>query len=257
MKQEHFIQAANRRLRVQQIGHIQANAPTLVFLHGGIDSIEMWRDFPEQVHEATGLCVIVYERWGHGQSEPLTEFREYDTRAEEAGEPLLDLFKHFGLTDVILVGHSYGGVISLVAASLHTEVVCAVVSIVPQMLIHDQCLAGAQEAKEAFENGDLRKKLFKFHGEGLDILFYDWINRVNSEAYQAEDCTQYLQQISCPVLQIFGKEDGFGYLPNLDLSKKHIPSQLSVKVVPDAGHYVHLDAKETVINEVKEFFLTL
>lgn len=63
MKQEHFIQAANRRLRVQQIGHIQANAPTLVFLHGGIDSIEMWCDFPEQV-QATGLSVIVYERWG-------------------------------------------------------------------------------------------------------------------------------------------------------------------------------------------------
>ena len=244
MKQEYFIRAAGRRLRVLQIGDIQVNSPTLVFLHGGIDCIEMWRDFPEQVHKLTGLAVIVYDRWGHGQSEPLTEFRERDTRAEEANEPLLDVFKHFNLTNVILVGHSYGGVISLIAASLHKEIIRGVVSIVPQMLIHSLCLAGVEEAKEGFENGNLRKKLFKFHGEGLDTLFYDWINRVNSETYQAEDCSQYLQQVTCPVLQIYGKEDVYGYLPNLDLSEKNIPSKLSINVIPDAGHYVHLEAKK-------------
>ncbi|HIF17986.1 MAG: alpha/beta hydrolase [Methylophilaceae bacterium] len=257
MKQEHFIQAAGHRLRALQLGNIQAGSPTLVFLHGGIDTIEMWRDFPEQVHQSTGLSVIVYDRWGHGQSEPLTEFRECDTRAEEADEPLLDIFKHFGLTNVILVGHSYGGVISLIAASLHTGIIRGVVSIVPQMLIHPLCLAGVEDAKEGFENGNLQEKLQKFHGEGLDTLFYDWINRVNSSSYQAEDCSQYLQKITCPILQIYGKEDVYGYLPNLELSEKHIPSKLSINVVPDAGHYVHLEAKETVVNAVKEFCLTL
>ena len=62
MKQEHFIQAAGRRLRVLQIGDINASTPTLVFLHGAIDCIEMWRDFPNQVHQSTGLAVIIYDR---------------------------------------------------------------------------------------------------------------------------------------------------------------------------------------------------
>ena len=141
MKQEHFIQAAERHLRVHQLGHLNANTPTLVFLHGAIDCIEMWRDFPEKVHQATGLTVIVYDRWGHGQSEPLTAFRDGDTRAEEADKPLLDIFKHFDLTDVILVGHSYGGVISLIAASLHKTIIRGVVSLVPQMLVHPLCVA--------------------------------------------------------------------------------------------------------------------
>jgi len=257
MKREYFVQAAGRRLRARQIGNIQTNTPTLVFLHGGIDCIEMWRDFPEQVYQSTGLAVIVYERWGHGQSDPLTAFREGDTREEEADEPLLDVFKHFNLTNVILVGHSYGGVISLIAASLHKEIIRGVISVVPQMLIHPLCVAGAEAAKENFEKGDLRKKLFKFHGDGLDTLFYDWINRVNNKAFKAEDCSGYLQQIPCPVLQIYGEEDEFGYTPNLELSKRNISTNLTINVIPNAGHYVHLEAKEDVVNAINEFCISL
>jgi len=256
-RKDTYIQAAGRRLRVRQIGNITANTPTLVFLHGGIDCIEMWRDFPEQVHQSTGLAVIVYERWGHGQSEPLTAFRDGDTRAEEADMPLRDVFEHFDLTNVILVGHSYGGVISLIAASLHKNIIRGVVSLVPQMLIHPLCVAGAEAAKESFEKGSLRKKLFKFHGEGLDTLFYDWINRVNNKAFKAEDCSSYLQQIACPILQIYGENDEFGYKPNLELSKRNITSNLTVHVIPTAGHYVHLDAKEDVVEAINSFSLSL
>lgn len=258
MKQEHFIQAAGRRLRVLQIGDINASTPTLVFLHGAIDCIEMWRDFPNQVHQSTGLAVIIYDRWGHGrQSDPLTAIRDSDTRAEEADEPLLDVFKHFNLTNVILVGHSYGGVISLIAASLHKDIIRGIISLVPQMLIHPLCIAGAEAAKEDFEKGSLRKKLFKFHGEGLDTLFYDWINRVNSKAFKAEDCSDYLQKIPCPVLQIYGENDEFGYHPNLELSKRNISSPLTINVVPNAGHYVHIEAEKDVVKAVNEFCISL
>ena len=257
MKQEHFIQAAERRLRIHQIGDITANTPTLVFLHGAIDCIEMWRNFPEQVHQSTGLAVIVYDRWGHGQSEPLTAFRDGDTRAEEADKPLLDVFKHFDLTNVILVGHSYGGVISLIAASLHKNIIRGVVSLVPQMLVHPLCVAGAEAAKESFETGNLRKKLLKFHGDGLDNLFYDWINRVHSIEFEAEDCSSYLQQIDCPVLQIYGESDEFGYKPNLELSKRNITNNLTINVIADAGHYAHLEAQESVVDAINTFSLSL
>ena len=111
---------------------------------------------------------------------------------------------------------------------------------------------------ENFEKGDLRKKLFKFHDEGLDTLFYDWINRVHNKAYQAEDCSRYLQQIPCPVLQIYGANDEFGYIPNLELSKRTISNNnLVIKVMPNAGHYVHLEAKDAVINAINEFCIPL
>lgn len=217
----------------------------------------MWRDFPEQVHQSTGLTVIVYDRWGHGQSEPLTSLRDGDTRPEEADKPLLDIFKHFNLTNVILVGHSYGGVISLIAASLHKDIIRGVVSLVPQMLVHPLCVAGAEAAKNSFEKGNLRKKLFKFHGDGLDNLFYDWINRVHSIEFEAEDCSSYLQQVACPVLQIYGDSDEFGYKPNLELSKRHIANNLTINVIPGAGHYAHLEAQEDVVDAINTFSLPI
>ena len=251
------IEMAKRRIYSCQIGQIDPDKPTLVLLHGAIDCIDMWRDFPQQLHEISQLAVIVYDRWGHGKSEPLAEFREGDTRIEEADEPLDDLFEHYGLEKVILVGHSYGGVISLIAASHHPERIIGIVSIVPQMLIHNQCVAGLEVAKTNFEEGDLRAKLIKFHGDGLDVLFYDWVNRVYNKAYQQQDCSEYLAQITCPVLQIYGEDDEFGYLPNLELSKEHIKSDLSIKKFANAGHYVHLEAKNEVINDIKAFCLSL
>ncbi len=60
-----------------------------------------------------------------------------------------------------------------------------------------------------------------------------------------------------PVLQIYGKDDVFGYLPNLELSKTHISADLSIIEIPNAGHYVHLEATKNVINEIKAFCLTI
>lgn len=257
MVQEHYIQAANRRLRTQLYGEIEPDKTTLVFIHGAIDGIEMWRNFPQQVHERTQLPVIVYERWGHGKSDPLTAFRKGDTRPEEANEPLNDLFQHYDLKKVALIGHSYGGIISLIAASYHAETIQGVVSIVPQMVIHPLCVNGVNDAKNAYENGNLREKLYRFHGAGTDTLFYDWANRVHDEDYRKQDCSSFLSQITCPVLQIYGKDDVFGYLPNLELSKTHISADLSIIEIPNAGHYVHLEATKNVINEIKAFCLTI
>lgn len=257
MAQEHYIQAANRRLPTQLYGEIQPDKTTLVFLHWAIDGIDMWHDFPQQAHEQTNPPVIVYERWGHGKSEPLTVFRQGDTQPEEANGPLNDLFQHDDLKKVALIGHSYGGMISLIAASYHAETIQGVVSIVPQMVIHSLCVNGVNDAKNAFENGNLREKLYKFHGEGTDILFYDWVHRVHDETYQKQDCSSFLSQIAWPVLQIYCKDNVFGYLPNLELSKTHISEDLSIIEIPNAGHYVHLEATKIVINDIKAFCLTI
>lgn len=252
------ISLAGKSIRSRLIGEIDTSKPTLVLLHGAIDCIEMWRDFPQYLHQSTKLAVVVYERWGHGQSESLEAFREGDTRVEEAQEPLDDLFKHYGIDNIILVGHSYGGIISLIAASYHLEKIKGVVSIVPQMLVHPLCITGLADAKHNFEEGKLRQKLIKYHGEGTDILFYDWIRRVDNQTYQKADCVEFLQQIACPVLQIYGEEDVFGYLPNLELSEKHIEDNfLSIKKIPGAGHYVHLEAKAEVVADIASFCLTL
>src|SRR5690606_37187842 len=42
----------------------------IIFLHEGLGSISMWRDWPAQVCAATGCRGLQYSRYGYGQSTP-------------------------------------------------------------------------------------------------------------------------------------------------------------------------------------------
>ena len=42
----------------------------LVFLHEGLGCIEMWRDFPQKLCDATACAGIVYDRTSYGGSSP-------------------------------------------------------------------------------------------------------------------------------------------------------------------------------------------
>src|SRR2546426_11873238 len=56
-----------KKIEAQHIG--RSGGPTLVFLHEGLGSSGLWRDFPQRVAQATGLAAFVYSRAGYGQSD--------------------------------------------------------------------------------------------------------------------------------------------------------------------------------------------
>ena len=45
-------------------------APPVVFLHEGLGSVAMWKDFPAKLCVTGGLRGLVYSRAGHGRSTP-------------------------------------------------------------------------------------------------------------------------------------------------------------------------------------------
>ena len=47
----------------------------IVFLHEGLGSVSMWRDWPRQVCASTGRAGVVYSRRGYGQSDPIADVR--------------------------------------------------------------------------------------------------------------------------------------------------------------------------------------
>nr|HPK32928.1 alpha/beta hydrolase [Ottowia sp.] len=47
----------------------------LVFLHEGLGSVAMWRDWPASLCAATGRAGIVYSRQGYGKSSPVPDVR--------------------------------------------------------------------------------------------------------------------------------------------------------------------------------------
>ncbi|MFO1402850.1 MAG: hypothetical protein U1F30_16860, partial [Steroidobacteraceae bacterium] len=53
-------------------------APVLVFLHEGLGSVALWKDFPQRRAHAAGCHALVYSRAGYGRSTPLDAPRQPD-----------------------------------------------------------------------------------------------------------------------------------------------------------------------------------
>ena len=129
----------------------RAPRPTLVFLHEGLGSIAMWRDFPGRVAHATDCNALVYSRYGYGQSDPLAEARTVRYMHDEALTALPELLDALAIDRPILVGHSDGGSIALILAGAGLRPLTGVVTLAAHVMVEDVSVASIAAAKIAYE----------------------------------------------------------------------------------------------------------
>ena len=113
---DQLVDLGDRRLRLRRLVPRQADGlerTTLVFLHEGLGCIEMWRDFPQKLCDATRAAGIVYDRTGYGGSSPWPADPGVRYMEIEADEVLPRLLQTLRIEDCVLVGHSDGGTIAL------------------------------------------------------------------------------------------------------------------------------------------------
>jgi len=251
-KQTITVMADNQQLRVVIFGDMIKDAPCIVLLHGGLDCIETWKDFPKEVVKATGLAVVVYERFGHGQSGQLNgEIRDINYRHHEANVVLPQILGELGIQRVILVGHSDGGAIALLAPKSLGEIVVGVCAISPPLVAEETVRAGIKNAVTHYESGHLSKKLKLFHGDATEGLFYSWANTWMSEAFDNWSCDDDLGAIRCPVSLIFGLADEYGHQPSLDLLQARLMNAPDVTLIENSGHLSHHFARKEVLESIK------
>src|SRR5277367_644072 len=101
-----FLMVQGHRLEYEIAG--QTGAPMLVFLHEGLGSLAMWKDFPARCAQAAGCGRLVYSRYGYGNSDPLAESRRADFMHDEALKTLPELLEKLEIERPILFGHSDG-----------------------------------------------------------------------------------------------------------------------------------------------------
>ena len=136
-----------RRIEYERIEVAPAGRPTLVFLHEGLGSLAMWRDFPGRVAHATGCNALVYSRYGYGNSEPLHEDRTVRYMHDEALVALPDLLARTGVARPILVGHSDGASIALIHAGGTTLPVAGLILMAPHVMVEDISVTSIAAAK--------------------------------------------------------------------------------------------------------------
>ena len=67
-KNFYFQNVFDQQLEVLVIGDLKKNTPTVVLLHEGLGSLEMWKDIPEELFKELDLNIFVYSRAGYGKS---------------------------------------------------------------------------------------------------------------------------------------------------------------------------------------------
>ena len=245
------------RLECQWLESDHAGAPLLVFLHEGLGSVSMWKDWPRRVCEAAGCRGLVYSRYGYGQSTPRPpeEKRPVDFMHTEAREVLPALLRALDVDAArdkpVLFGHSDGGSIALLYAAMHPDAVAGVVAAAPHILVEDVSVASIAQARQAYLETDLRVRLGRYHADP-DSAFWGWNDIWLDPAFRRWNLDEYLSRIACPVLAIQGLDDEYGTLAQIRGIRRLAP-QTELLEIPDCGHSAHKDQPARVIQAIAGF----
>lgn len=231
---------------------LEGSAPTLVLLHEGLGSIGQWRDFPRRVAEATGCAVLVYARYGYGQSDVLAEERvPVSFMHDEALKSLPEMLAALGIADAVLVGHSDGASIALIHAGAGHPV-RGVVVMAPHVFVEDICISSIVAARETFQNTDLPQRLGRYHRDPRKTFFL-WNDVWLDPEFRRWNIEQYLPGIRCPVLAIQGEDDEYGTMAQLDAIARQAGGPCELLKLPRCGHSPHRDQPEAVLSAVARF----
>lgn len=248
---EEFIDVSGASLHVRRLDRESSGAP-LVFLHEGLGSVDLWRDFPEAIVTGSGHPGFVYSRLGNGWSIPLSGPRQPDYMHREAQDVLPKVLESLvGEQPPVLIGHSDGASIALIYAGSGRPVQ-GLVLIAPHVFVEPETIDSIAEIHESFPGSELPEKMAKYHAEP-ETTFRGWADIWLSPAFRNWNIEEYVPGVTCPVLLIQGEEDEYGTVRQLDAIDRGLGTPAERLMVPEAQHSPHLKQPEMVTAAVVDF----
>lgn len=241
----------------------------MVFLHGFMESMEIWDDFSDALSDK--FRIITIDLPGHGGSDCIAEEHKMELMAEE----IYNILDILGITKTVIVGHSMGGYVSCAFAEKYPEMVKGLV------LFHSHAFPDSEEVKKnrdrlievvnkdksgfinsfipdlfAVENRDKFKpeieKLVKIANqsakEGIIAALKGMKNR--------PDRNVAIAALKVPVLYILGKYDSRvsveQIMPVVQKSQNAV-----LIVLENAGHMGYIEEKEQTLEIIRDFVESL
>lgn len=244
------------RIEFRWVGEAGAT-PLLVFLHEGLGSLSLWKDFPARLCAAAACRGLVYSRPGYGRSTPRADDERWapNFMHRQALEVLPALLTELGV-DVAahppwLFGHSDGGSIALLYAARFPDRCAGLVVVSPHVYVEDVTLASIEAAREAYAQTDLRERLARHHDDP-DSAFFGWNDAWLDPAFRAWSIAAELDAIVCPVLAVQGVDDEYGSLEQIRGIARRA-SQAELLELSDCGHSAHRDQPAALIRAAARF----
>ena len=278
-----FVELNRTRLRTWEWGDV--DAPTIVCVHGAYDHGRMWDELAPRI-AAVGFRVVAPDLRGHGDSGRLSSGHLWAVSSLD----LALLARELG-PPVGLIGHSFGGGQAMYVAGVWPELVRWVVNLdglgPPSEAFEEGDLAeGVQRSLKSVER--LRTKPPRVYPSLADMaerraqvnvrLPRAWVDHLVahgaaeveggfvwkadplfSVGFPGDFGLEHLHAehalVRCPALVLTGAEhDTWSELSAEELAERltHLPDARH-QVVPDAGHYVHVEQPDVVLAAIERF----
>lgn len=258
-----------------------SGAQTLLFVHGLANYIPV---FKHNISELKNhfRCVAI-DLPGNG----LSSRGDYPFTLIFYAESLARFIQEMKLTNVVLVGHSMGGHVSLLMALRYPALVDKLVLLGSSGLEHfnefektlmkgllnigSLVYGDAASLETAIQNSyynDQKRDAKNIISDLMTLMsgekgkYWRKMVKKNIEAMLDEQVFQYLAKVSQETLIIFGKQDAF--IPNKVLHVSETTEQLCARaaalipscrleIIPHCGHFVQLEAAEKVNQLIIDF----
>ncbi len=248
-----FLTVAGQQLEYAWWGPRPGAGPTLVFLHEGLGCLDLWRDFPRQLSEATGLGAFAYSRLGYGRSDPVQLPRPLSYMHDEAAL-LREVLVAAGVTEPLLIGHSDGASIAIIySGSEARPPVRALILEAPHLFAEEFGLNTITQMADEFRTTDLPKKLARYHGANLEGAFWGWNRAWLNPDFRSWNIETYLPRIHAPILVLQGLDDRFGTANQVKAIQRKASGPVEVQMLAACGHSPHRDQPRTVLESMGGF----
>jgi pimeloyl-ACP methyl ester carboxylesterase len=247
-----FLDVDGVRLEARRIGSLSGEAATLVFLHEGLGSASLWKDFPDRLAERTGRGALVYSRAGYGKSDPVPLPRPVRFMHDEA-ETLVKVLERAGIRDHILVGHSDGASIALIYSGGRPAGLRGLILEAPHVFTEPHGLASIAKMTEVYRATDLRERLARHHGANVDVAFRGWNDVWLDPEFRAWSIEEYLPAIEAPILILQGEDDEYGTWRQVEAIQRQSGGPVEAVALARCGHSPHREHPERTLEEMAAF----
>ncbi|MBK6767005.1 MAG: alpha/beta hydrolase [bacterium] len=150
----------------------------------------------------------------------------------------------------ILVGHSDGGSIALVAAALYPERVQSVVAMAAHVFLEEVTLAGVRDTVATAGETRLLERLEKYHGAKSERLYSVWHETWLDLAHREWNLMDFLPHIHCPVLVMQGDLDEYGSVEQVKGIVKGVGEKARAVMYQGVGHAVWREGVGEVVGQI-------
>jgi pimeloyl-ACP methyl ester carboxylesterase len=243
---------------VGEAGHGgEAFTPLVVFLHEGLGSLALWKDFPQQLCAAAHCRGLVISRPGYGQSTPLLPGARWasDFMERQATEVLPAALAALGVDasaqPLWLLGHSDGASIALLYASAFPAHVAGLVALAPHWFVEDQTVTSIRALQAPGVQARLLERLARYHREPQHV-FAAWSNIWLNPVFRPWSIADRMRRIGCPVLAVQGLDDEYGSLEQIHgIARACIGARLLE--LASCGHSPHRDQPQVLTAAICRF----